>query len=47
MQEVKKMEKVRIIHEVIQPEWVANPVVFPKHTSEQRLCIDFTDLNKA
>ena len=47
MQEVKKMEKARIIRKVIHPEWVANPVVVPKHTGEQLLCVDYTNLNKA
>lgn len=28
-------------------EWVANPVVVPKTNGEQRLCIDYTDVNKA
>ena len=27
--------------------WLANGVVVPKHTGGSRLCIDFTDLNKA
>ena len=28
-------------------DWVANPVIVPKHTGGGQLCIDFTDLNKA
>ena len=47
VQEVKKMEKAGIVREVIHPEWIANPVAVPKHTGDQRLCIDYTDLNKA
>lgn len=46
VQEVKKMEKAWIIREVIHPKWIANPVVVPKHTDDQRLCIGYTDLNK-
>ena len=41
------MEKAGIIHEVIHPEWVTNTVVVPKHTGDQRLCVDYSDLNKA
>ena len=47
VQEVKKMEKAGIVREVIHPEWVANPVMVPKHTGDQRLCVDYSDLNKA
>nr|AAV59295.1 putative polyprotein [Oryza sativa Japonica Group] len=35
------------IREVIHPEWLANPVVVPKANGKLRMCIDYTDLNKA
>jgi hypothetical protein len=36
-----------VIREVIHPTWEANPVVVPKPNGVMRMCIDFTDLNKA
>nr|ABA94864.1 retrotransposon protein, putative, unclassified [Oryza sativa Japonica Group] len=35
------------IREVIHPEWLVNPVVVPKANGKLRMCIDYTDLNKA
>nr|AAV43832.1 putative polyprotein [Oryza sativa Japonica Group] len=35
------------IREVIHPEWLANPVVVSKANGKLRMCIDYTDLNKA
>ena len=32
---------------MLHPTWMANPVVVPKASGKKRLCIDFTDLNKA
>ncbi|KAG7537008.1 Ribonuclease H-like superfamily [Arabidopsis suecica] len=37
----------RSIREVQYPEWVANTVVVKKKNGKDRVCIDFTDLNKA
>jgi hypothetical protein len=34
------------IKEVIDPEWVANPVLVRKKNNEWRMCVDYTDLNK-
>jgi hypothetical protein len=31
----------------MQPTWEANPVVVPKPKGAMRVCINFTDLNKA
>ena len=46
--EVDKLIEAGIIKVVPHPTWIANPVVVPKSmTSKMRLCIDFTDLNKA
>ena len=43
-----KLLEAGVIKVVPHPTWVANPVVVPKPmTSKLRLCIDFTDLNKA
>ena len=46
--EVDKLIEAGVIRAVPHPTWVANPVVVPKPlTFKWRLCIDFTDLNKA
>ena len=48
VEEIEKLKKAQFIREVTHAEWVANPVVVPKATGgELRLCVDFTDLNKA
>ncbi|KAG7552776.1 Ribonuclease H-like superfamily [Arabidopsis thaliana x Arabidopsis arenosa] len=45
--EVSKLLKAGSITEVKYPEWLANPVVVKKKNGKWRVCIDFTDLNKA
>ena len=35
------------IHEVYYPEWLANVVLVKKANGKLRMCVDFTDLNKA
>ena len=45
---IDKLIEAGVITAVPHPNWVANPVVVPKPmTLKLRLCIDFTDLNKA
>ena len=51
-QKRRKLRKNRlmengIIREVQYPDWLANPVVVPKKNGKMRVCIDFTNLNKA
>ena len=46
-QEVSKLKKAGAIKEVFYPEWLANTVVVKKKTGKWRVCVDFTDLNKA
>nr|CAD41616.1 OSJNBa0091D06.19 [Oryza sativa Japonica Group] len=46
-EEVARLLEARFIQEVIHPEWLANPVVVPKANGKLRMCIDYTDLNKA
>ena len=36
-----------LIREVKYLEWLANPVVVKKKNGKWRICVDFTDLNKA
>ena len=46
-EEVDKLLQAGAIREVEYPEWLANVVLVPKANGKWRLCIDFTDLNKA
>ena len=45
--EVRKLKQVGAIKEVFYPEWLANTVVVKKKNGKWRVCVDFTDLNKA
>ncbi|KAL0689536.1 hypothetical protein Bca4012_089214 [Brassica carinata] len=45
--EVDKLLKIGSIREVQYPDWLANPVVVKNKNGKWRVCIDFTDLNKA
>ena len=46
-EEVDKLLQARAIREVEYPEWLANVVLVKKANGKWRLCIDFTDINKA
>jgi hypothetical protein len=46
-EEVEKLLKAGFIREVDYPEWLANVVLVKKSNGKWRMCIDFTDLNKA
>ena len=35
------------IVEVLHPEWLANPVLVLKKNGTWRMCVDYTDFNKA
>ena len=45
--EVKKLLDARIIFKVRHSEWVSNLVPVRKKYREIRLCVDFTNLNRA
>ncbi|XP_024004917.1 uncharacterized protein LOC112082056 [Eutrema salsugineum] len=45
--EVERLLKVGLIAEAKYPDWLANPVVVKKKNGKWRVCVDFTDLNKA
>ena len=45
--EVVKLKRSGAIKEVFYPEWLANTVVVKKKSGKWRVCVDFTDLNKA
>ena len=42
-----KLKRAGAIKEVFYPEWLANTVVDKKKSGKWRVCVDFTDLNKA
>ena len=44
---VTKLKQAGAIKEVFYPEWLANIVVVKKKNGKWRVCVDFTDLNKA
>jgi hypothetical protein len=45
--EVEKLLKAQFIQEVYYPDWLANVVLVKKSNGKWRMCVDFTDLNKA
>nr|GFA52171.1 reverse transcriptase domain-containing protein [Tanacetum cinerariifolium] len=45
--EVKKLVEAKIMREVYYHDWLSNPVLVKKHDESWRMCVDFTDLNKA
>ena len=46
-EKVGKLLQAGAIREVEYPEWLANVVLVKKANGKWRLCIDFTDINKA
>ena len=46
-EKVTKLKRPGAIKEVFYPEWLANTVVVKKKSGKWRVCVDFTDLNKA
>ena len=46
-EEVEKLKQAGAIKEVFYSEWLANMVVITKKSEKWRVCVDFTDLNKA
>ena len=45
--EVRTLQEASFIREVYYPNWLANVVMVKKASEKWRMCIDFTDLNKA
>ena len=45
--EVEKLLKTGFIREVSYPEWISNVVLVKKANGKWRMCVDFTNLNKA
>ena len=46
-EEVSKLFQAKVIREVEYPEWLANVVLIKKAKGKWRLCIDFTNINRA
>ena len=46
-EEVGKLLQAKAIKEVEYPKWLANVVLVKKANGKWRLCIDFTDVNRA
>ena len=46
-EEVARLLAAGFIIEVFHPEWLANPVLVLKKNGTWRMCVDYTDLNKA
>jgi len=46
-EEVEKLLESDFIREVFYPDWLANMVMVKKSNGKWRMCIDFTNLNKA
>ena len=44
---VTKLKQAGAIKDVFYPQWLANTVVVKKKTGKWRMCVDFTNLNKA
>ena len=45
--EVEKLLMAGFIREVYYPDWLANVVMVKKSNGKWKMCVDFTDLNKA
>nr|GEU39407.1 reverse transcriptase domain-containing protein [Tanacetum cinerariifolium] len=45
--EVQKLVDAEIMREVYYHDWLSNPVMVKKHDGSWRMCVDFTDLNRA
>ncbi|KAL2248079.1 UNVERIFIED_CONTAM: Retrovirus-related Pol polyprotein from transposon opus [Sesamum indicum] len=46
-QEVDKLLKAGYVSEIQYTSWLSNMVLVPKSSEKLRMCVDFTDLNKA
>jgi hypothetical protein len=45
--EVQRLQDAKVIREVKYPVWLANTVLVKKKNGKWRMCVDFTDFNKA
>ena len=47
VEKVRKLQEASFIREVYYLDWLANIVMVKKVNGKWRMCVDFTDLNKA
>ena len=47
VEEVRKLLEAGFIREVYYPDWLVNVIMVKKANGNWRMCVDFTDLNKA
>ena len=47
VEEVRKLQEASFIREAYYPDWLVNVVMVKKASGKWRMCVDFTDLNKA
>ena len=47
VEEVCKLQDAEFIKDVYYPDWLANVVMVKKANEKWRMCVDFTNLNKA
>ena len=47
VEEVYKLQEANFIREVYYLDWLVNVVMVKKANGKRRMCVDFTDLNKA
>jgi hypothetical protein len=45
--EIARLLDAGFVKEVYHPNWLTNPVLLPKKNKDWRMCIDYTDINKA
>jgi hypothetical protein len=46
-EEIQKLLAAIFVKEVFHPEWLANPVLVKNKNGKWRMCVDYTNLNKA
>ena len=46
-EEVKGLKEVEAVKEVFVPEWLSNTIMVKKKNGKWRVCVDFTELNRA
>ena len=46
-EEVRKLQEANFIKEIYYLDWLANVVMVKKASGKWRICVDFTDINKA
>jgi hypothetical protein len=46
-EEIARLLAAGLIKEVFHPDWIANPVLVHKKNETWRVCVDYTNLNKA